>query len=186
MSCGKRRSTRWRIPSLPNGPGNEEAATIPSSRRSKPVFNASRNCRPRLGCSRSYQSTAASASSATSARISSVGILPYLRRLLSRSVSSSREIVFAVPFRTSASRRLTSRSQAVAASASGWPSRVASRSCAKRARSGSDRLFAWLRIVSRSAATIGSTSLSRCYRFILHGANTALHPTVCRVTARVG
>ncbi len=75
-----------------------------------------------------------------------------------RRFSSSRERVPSSPLSTSARRREISCSRAEAASLSGEPSRVSTRSCTRRARSDSGSARAWSRTFSKSTAAISITN----------------------------
>lgn len=158
MSNGKRRNTSRRTPFRPRRPGMGLPETQPSYSSSRPAFSASRNCHPSPGSSCSYQSVAASASSAAAETISSVGIHAHPVRSRKRRFNSSRERVLSSPLSTSARRREISCSHAEAASLSGEPSRVSTRSCTKRARSDSGSARAWSNIFSKSTAAISITN----------------------------
>lgn len=149
MSYGKRRNTSRLTPASPSAPGIVTPGTVPSSSRSRPTSRARWNLLPSPGRSFSYQSTAASASSAAAEWIRTVAISDYRKRRRRRSASSLRLSVAAVPCFTSARRSRISCSQASAASGSAVPSSVAKRSWASSARSASDSALAWSRSWSR-------------------------------------
>lgn len=156
MSYGNRRRTSRLTPASPSGPGIVTAGAVPASRRSRPASSACCNRCPSPGRSLSYQSTAASASSAAAEWIRITGTGGYRKRCCHRSLTSARLSVVAVPCCTSASRTKSSCSHACVASASGASSRVARRSWASSARSAAESALAWSRSWSRLERAMGA------------------------------